>query len=219
MRSLRMATCTSGDRCRRRGSCRSQSVRSCGLWSAPPCCPPRTRPGTDPAPGTPYVEKSLSRTRSTCYIRTTEGCKSPAPPLTGRANPISSPSGASILIQSSAAAAVSPLRARSPASLLRLERRRRKHRTVSRRSPLRRACVPGVRAARRQRVSTTAGRCRQHAGQRHQRGFRRGTGRPRSRPVARRRRGCHRRSGCGAGREVRAGARAARRGRARATRT
>src|SRR5689334_23479307 len=34
------------------------------------------RSRTPRAPDAPYVQKILSRARSTCYIRTTEGCKS-----------------------------------------------------------------------------------------------------------------------------------------------
>src|SRR5262245_19045034 len=43
-------------------------------------------PGTSNAPGTPYTQKTITRTSSICYLRTTDGCKAPDS-ADGRASP------------------------------------------------------------------------------------------------------------------------------------
>ena len=158
MRSLRMATWTSGDRCRRRVSCSCQSARSCDLWSTPPAVL-HERPRTPCRHRTRRMpEKLVSRTRSTCYIRTTEGCKSPAPSACAR--PM-----ATQFARRSRAGARAVGRCRAGPTRRRAARRRR--------GPMSRPCDS---AARRLRVvSTTAARLRQHAVERDQR--RRGTSR------------------------------------------
>src|SRR5438132_6772950 len=51
-------------------------------------------------PDAPYARNILSRTRSTCYIRTTAGCKNPGL-LAARATPTREPAGSSRRIRDS----------------------------------------------------------------------------------------------------------------------